>query len=133
MLLPYPAMPATTPSSSRAVFGCEGEPKRSELSEAIGRAPMVKTSRRMPPTPLARPLQDARALGRQQLEEAARRLVRAVLGPHRGEDAQLDQVGVAAQRLLDAGVFVGREAVLGGDLGPDLRLPSGRLHQGGGL
>ena len=31
------------------------EPKRSELSIAIGRAPIVNTSRRMPPTPVAAP------------------------------------------------------------------------------
>ena len=37
------------------VFGCDGSPKRSEFSEAMGRAPMVKTSRRMPPTPVAAP------------------------------------------------------------------------------
>src|SRR5204862_4841470 len=55
MQLPYPAMPATTPSSSRAVFGCEGWPKRSAFIEAMGRAPMVNTSRRMPPTPVAAP------------------------------------------------------------------------------
>ena len=30
-------------------------PKRSESSTAMGRAPMVKTSRRMPPTPVAAP------------------------------------------------------------------------------
>src|SRR5437763_16433048 len=48
-------MPATTPSSRRAVLGCDGLPNRSEFSEAIGRAPMVNTSRRMPPTPVAAP------------------------------------------------------------------------------
>ena len=32
-----------------------GSPKRSALRQAIGRAPMVKTSRRMPPTPVAAP------------------------------------------------------------------------------
>src|SRR5947209_549379 len=31
-------MPATTPSSRRAVFGCEGSPKRSAFLEAMGRA-----------------------------------------------------------------------------------------------
>ncbi len=31
------------------------EPKRSESSEAIGRAPIVKMSRRIPPTPVAAP------------------------------------------------------------------------------
>ena len=32
-----------------------GAPKRSALRQAIGRAPMVKTSRRMPPTPVVAP------------------------------------------------------------------------------
>ena len=35
--------------------GWSGRPKRSALRLAIGRAPMVKTSRRMPPTPVAAP------------------------------------------------------------------------------
>ena len=34
--------------------GCRG-PKRSESITAKGRAPMVKMSRRMPPTPVAAP------------------------------------------------------------------------------
>jgi hypothetical protein len=37
------------------VFGWSGAPKRSAFIAAIGRAPMVKTSRRMPPTPVAAP------------------------------------------------------------------------------
>ena len=40
------------PAHARCRRGC---PKRSELSIAIGRAPIVKTSRRMPPTPVAAP------------------------------------------------------------------------------
>ncbi len=35
--------------------GALSEPKESESMTAIGRAPMVKTSRRMPPTPVAAP------------------------------------------------------------------------------
>ena len=35
--------------------GASSEPKRSELSSAIGRAPIVKMSRMMPPTPVAAP------------------------------------------------------------------------------
>ena len=42
------------PSRSRAVGPSIG-PKRSELSRAIGRAPIVKMSRMMPPTPVAAP------------------------------------------------------------------------------
>src|SRR5579863_6735578 len=46
-------MPATTPS--KWCFDSGSGPKRSELSSAIGRAPIVNTSRRMPPTPVAAP------------------------------------------------------------------------------
>ena len=53
--LPYPPMPATTPDTSDRVFGCSGSPKLSAFIAAMGRAPMVKTSRRMPPTPVAAP------------------------------------------------------------------------------
>ena len=42
--------------------------------------------------------------GGELLEVAARRLVRAVLGPHHREDAELEQVRVAAQVLDDARV-----------------------------
>ena len=38
-------------------------PKRSESSTAIGRAPTAKTSRRMPPTPVAAPWNGSTALG----------------------------------------------------------------------
>ena len=38
-------------------------PKRSESSTAIGRAPSAKTSRRMPPTPVAAPWNGSTALG----------------------------------------------------------------------
>jgi hypothetical protein len=48
-------MPATTPPTSWRVFGCDGAPNDSALRQAIGRAPMVKTSRRMPPTPVVAP------------------------------------------------------------------------------
>ena len=39
----------------RAPVGPSSDPKRSELSSAIGRAPIVKMSRMMPPTPVAAP------------------------------------------------------------------------------
>src|SRR5579884_2804164 len=48
-------MPATTPATRCRVLGWLGSPKRSELRSAIGRAPIVNTSRRMPPTPVAAP------------------------------------------------------------------------------
>jgi hypothetical protein len=39
----------------RASWGDPGSPKLSAFIAAMGRAPMVKTSRRMPPTPVAAP------------------------------------------------------------------------------
>ena len=53
--LPYPPMPDTTPGSTRAVSAASAAPNRSESSTAIGRAPMVRMSRTMPPTPVAAP------------------------------------------------------------------------------
>ena len=41
----------------------DGSPKRSESSTAIGRAPIAKMSRRMPPTPVAAPWKGSTALG----------------------------------------------------------------------
>ena len=40
-----------------------GSPKRSESSTAIGRAPIAKMSRRIPPTPVAAPWNGSTALG----------------------------------------------------------------------
>ena len=48
-------MPATTPSKIRRASGVSSEPNRSAFSSAIGRAPIVKMSRMMPPTPVAAP------------------------------------------------------------------------------
>jgi hypothetical protein len=48
-------MPATTPRTKAGVRGCSGRPKRSESVHAMVRAPMVNTSRKMPPTPVAAP------------------------------------------------------------------------------
>src|SRR5256714_367825 len=52
-------MPATTPASSarlrRPCSGGESVPKRSEFIAATGRAPIVKMSRKIPPTPVAAP------------------------------------------------------------------------------
>ena len=52
---PYPPTPATTPGSTRAVSGSSSGPKRSESITAIGRAPIARMSRTMPPTPVAAP------------------------------------------------------------------------------
>ncbi len=48
-------MPATTPGSTRRVSSASGGPKRKESMTATGRAPMVRMSRTMPPTPVAAP------------------------------------------------------------------------------
>ena len=134
-------MPAD--DAAEAGSGCARsvERRRSAASRAArsGRAPIVKMSRRMPPTPvaapwngstalgwlcdsilrthsqpvadvdragvLARPLQHARAAGREALQQRARVLVAAVLAPHRAEHAQLDQVRLAAQQLQDQRVL----------------------------
>ena len=52
---PYPPMPATTPGSIRAVSRALAGPNRNESMTATGRAPMVRMSRTMPPTPVAAP------------------------------------------------------------------------------
>ena len=48
-------MPLHDAGEQPAHRGSSSGPKRSELSIAIGRAPIVNTSRRMPPTPVAAP------------------------------------------------------------------------------
>ena len=63
----------------------------------------------------ARALHNELAARRQALQVNFARLVGAVLAPHHAEDAQLGDVWLAAEDLLDAGVFVGGEAVLRGD------------------
>ena len=63
---------------------------------------------------LARALQDARPARRQLAQHGARALVAAVLRPHDREDAELDEVGRAADRRAEALVLLGRQAVLGG-------------------
>ena len=68
---------------------------------------------------LARAANHPRRFGWQLLEMQARALVAAVLRPHDGEDAELDEVRLAAHRVQDALVFVGAEAVVGNDLGRD--------------
>ena len=52
---PYPPMPDTTPFNKFLVLGCLGSPKCIEFNKAIGRAPIVKTSLKIPPTPVAAP------------------------------------------------------------------------------
>jgi hypothetical protein len=56
-------------AGEEAAIGCgvrlagRMSPKRSESITAMGRAPMVKMSRRMPPTPVAAPWNGSTALG----------------------------------------------------------------------
>ena len=56
-------MPLTTPLMRNFVRSVSGSPNRSEFSAAIGRAPIVKMSRRIPPTPVAAPWNGSTALG----------------------------------------------------------------------
>ena len=63
------------------------------------------------PRIFAGPLHDARTGGRQRLQVHARALVAAMLRPHHGEQAQFQQVGRAADQLLDALVLIRLDAV----------------------
>src|SRR5438132_9712607 len=56
-------MPATTPSNRYLVRASSRDPKRSESINAIGRAPIEKMSRMMPPTPVAAPWYGSTAEG----------------------------------------------------------------------
>src|SRR5262249_10290253 len=60
-------------------------------------------------------------VGRQRAEMHARALVAAVLRPHHREDAELGEIRLAAEQLLDARVFLARETVAFEDLGVDHR------------
>jgi hypothetical protein len=54
--------------------------------------------------------------------------VGAVLAPHHGEDAELGDVGIAAEDFLDAGIFVAGDTVFGGDFGSDFYFDLGDGH-----
>ncbi len=61
-------MPATTPANKRRLCRAASSspwigPKRREFSENTGRAPIVKMSRMIPPTPVAAPWNGSMALG----------------------------------------------------------------------
>src|SRR5262249_47658804 len=64
-------------------------------------------------------LHHAAAARRQPLQVRARRFVGAVLAPHHAENAELGERRLAAQRLQDALVFLGRDAVLAQQFGSD--------------
>src|SRR5882672_2471125 len=69
---------------------------------------------------LARGNDDALAGGRQTLQVNSRRLVRTMLGPHHGKDAQLDQVWFASKQFRDTREFCGSEIVRGDYFRSDL-------------
>ena len=74
---------------------------------------------------LAGALQHLRALGGELTQEDARVLVGTVLGPERGEKAQLGEARLATEPANDAVVLLGGEAVAEGELLRDLRLGAG--------
>ena len=55
MQFPYPPIPATTPPNRNRFRGSSSGPNRSGSSSAAGRAPIDRTSRTIPPTPVAAP------------------------------------------------------------------------------
>ncbi len=67
-------------------------------------------------------------LGRQRAQMDFRGFVRAVLVPHRRENAELGEARLAADQLDDALVFVRLEAVLGDQLGRDGRFVGDHRH-----
>ena len=69
---------------------------------------------------LAGPVDDLRALGRQLAQMQARRLVGAMLVPHRRDDAELGEGGRAADEGDEARIFVGFEPMRDGELFVDL-------------
>ena len=93
---------------------------------------------------LARPADHLRPLGRQGAQPFLGGFVRAMLVPHRREDAELGEVRRPVQDPEDVGVFVGLDAVGGDQVFGDVRLchgvphlgrslrPSGREGKGGG-
>ncbi len=60
---PYCPIPATTPDSSHRFRGSSSEPNRRGSRRATGRAPIERTSRTIPPTPVAAPWKGSTAEG----------------------------------------------------------------------
>ena len=71
---------------------------------------------------LAGSLDHVRRAGRQRAQVDFRGLVRAVLVPHRRENAELGDRRLAPDQLQNALVFLGLEAVFGDQRGSDFRL-----------
>jgi hypothetical protein len=69
---------------------------------------------------LAGTADDARTAGRQAAQPHLGRFVRAMLAPHRREDAQFGQVRGAPEDRAGAGEFVGAQPVLGRQFGRDI-------------
>ena len=69
---------------------------------------------------LARPIDDMRALGRQLAQVKARRLVRAMLVPHRRDDAEFGEARRPADQRDEPRIFVGLEAMRDGERLVDL-------------
>src|SRR5687768_15970171 len=78
------------------------------------------------PGVLPRPLHHARPRRRELPQMHARRLVRTVLRPHHGEDAQLRVIRLAPEDLENALILVRSEAVRA----DDVRSDGGVLHAG---
>ena len=98
--------------------GVSSSPKRSESSTATGRAPSAKTSRRMPPTPVAAPWNGSTAEGWLWL---------STLNDDREPVAGVDRAGVLARAHQHA-LALGREraqqllrVLVGAVLGPQQR------------
>jgi hypothetical protein len=75
-----------------------------------------------------RALHDEFAARGQSLQVDLAGFVGAVLAPHHAENAQFGDVWVAAKDLLDARVFLARDAMLGGDLRSDSNFGAGSGH-----
>ena len=122
---------------------------------AMGRAPIVNTSRSIPPhagrspligfdvggmvvrfhfenrsQPVAdiddarilpRPADDVGGCRRQNTQPFARGLIRAMLAPHDGENAQFRESGFAAQNGENFSVFLRRQTMFGDRLGGDAK------------
>src|SRR6202035_2990553 len=69
---------------------------------------------------LARPVDDMRALGWQLAQMKARRLIRAMLVPHRRDDAELGEGRRPADQRDEPRIFVGLKAMRDGERLVDL-------------
>ena len=74
---------------------------------------------------LARALDHPRRLGRQAAQMDARRLVRAMLVPHRRENPEFGETRHPPDQLEDALILVGFQAMAGDEFGGDLGLVHG--------